>query len=74
MPSTTASRQHLPFGTASGAGCSVLVSPESAGWTYSGLAVLDLAPGESRTWSTGPAETLVLPLAGACRVTCEEAT
>src|SRR5215218_2305848 len=74
MPSTTASRRHLPAGTASDEGCSVVVSPESAGWTYSGLAVLDLAPGESRAWSTGPAETLVLPLAGACRVTCEDAT
>ena len=74
MPTTTASRRHLPAGTASSEGCSVLVSPESAGWTYSGLAVLDLAPGESRMWSTGPAETLVLPLAGACRVTCEDAT
>ena len=49
--------RQAPFGTASGAGCSVLVSPESAGWTYSGLTVLDLAPGESRTWSTGPRNT-----------------
>jgi len=49
----------------------LLVTPESAGWTHSGLAVLELAPGEVRTWSTGPAETLVMSLAGSCSVTGE---
>jgi 5-deoxy-glucuronate isomerase len=48
----------------------VHVTPESAGWTFSGLTVVTLAPGEQRTWSTGDAETLVLPLAGGCTVTC----
>jgi len=52
----------------------VLVTPESAGWTYSGLAVLDLGPGESAGWATGPAETLVMSLSGSCRVTCEGTT
>jgi 5-deoxy-glucuronate isomerase len=70
----TSSRHHLPAGTASGSGASLLVTPETAGWGFSGLAVLELAPGESRTWSTGPAETLVLPLSGACRVTCDGTT
>src|SRR3954451_5458513 len=70
----TAGRRHLPSGTASGRGCSVLVSPDSAGWDFSGLAVLELAPGETRSWSTGPSETLVMPLYGACRVDCEGTT
>ena len=48
----------------------LVVTPESAGWTYSGLAVVDLAPGESTTWRTGAAETLVLSLSGSCSVTC----
>ena len=55
-------------------GLDVLVTPESAGWEFSGLAVVTLSPGERRTWSTGPAETLVLPLAGSCTVTDGEAT
>jgi 5-deoxy-glucuronate isomerase len=51
-------------------GLDLRITPESAGWGFSGLAVLTLDPGERRTWSTGPAETLVLPLAGSCSVTC----
>jgi 5-deoxy-glucuronate isomerase len=71
---TTAVRRHLPSGTASGRGCSVLVGPASAGWDFSGLAVLELAPGETRAWSTGPSETLVMALSGSCRVSCEGTT
>ncbi|HEY3529811.1 MAG TPA: 5-deoxy-glucuronate isomerase [Nocardioides sp.] len=65
---------HLPAGSAAAPGCTLLVTPQSAGWSYSGLAVLDLGPGESATWSTGPAETLVMSLAGSCRVTCDGTT
>ena len=70
----TTTSYHLPAGTAAGRGCSVLVSPASAGWEFSGLAVLELAQGQTRSWSTGRAETLVLPLTGSCRVTCEGTT
>ena len=42
------------------------MTPESAGWHYSGLAVLELEPGGSATWETGPAETLVMSLSGSC--------
>jgi 5-deoxy-glucuronate isomerase len=52
----------------------VHVTPETAGWGFSGLAVLDLAAGETATWSTGDAETLVLALSGSCRVTLEGET
>jgi 5-deoxy-glucuronate isomerase len=52
----------------------VHVTPESAGWGFSGLAVLELAAGETVSWSTGDAETLVLALAGSCRVTLGEET
>ena len=62
---------HLPAGSAAGRGCSPLVTPQSAGWSYSGLAVLELPAGGSAAWSTEDAETLVLPLSGSCRITCD---
>jgi len=48
----------------------VTVTPESAGWTYCGLRVLELPPGGTATFDTGNEEMLVLPLAGAAQVTC----
>jgi 5-deoxy-glucuronate isomerase len=47
------------------------VNPDTAGWGYSSLRVLDLDPGGSQQLATGEDETLVLPLAGACAVECE---
>jgi 5-deoxy-glucuronate isomerase len=47
------------------------VLPATAGWTYSGLRVLRLGPGESRTFTTGAEEMVVLPLTGACSVDCD---
>ena len=65
---------HLRAGSASTERCAVLVTPESAGWTYSGLGVVELGPGGSVSWETGPAETLVLSLSGSCDVTCDGET
>jgi 5-deoxy-glucuronate isomerase len=50
------------------------VGPEQAGWTYSGLAVVRLEPGEPLVVSSERAEMLVLPLAGSCRVTVGDET
>jgi 5-deoxy-glucuronate isomerase len=50
---------------------SVVVTPETAGWTYAGLRVLELPAGGAHTFATGAAEMLVLPLAGSCRVRCD---
>jgi 5-deoxy-glucuronate isomerase len=50
----------------------VVVTPESAGWAFSGLRVIELVPGESRSFDTGPDEMVVLPLSGSCVVKCEE--
>jgi 5-deoxy-glucuronate isomerase len=70
LPSATTSvDRHLRAGAGD-----LVVTPESAGWTYSGLAVVDLEPGESTTWHTGAAEMLVMSLSGACSVTCEGET
>ena len=44
------------------------VTPELAGWTYSGIKIIELAPGGSQELATGPDEALVLPLTGSCTV------
>ncbi len=43
----TSTRLHLPAGTAGDPPADLVVTPESAGWAYSGLAVLSLAAGET---------------------------
>ncbi|MFI1031851.1 5-deoxy-glucuronate isomerase, partial [Streptomyces sp. NPDC020951] len=65
------SKYHLSKGTATDGPYDVLVTPESAGWGYSGLRILTLEPGEAHTVSTGDSEFLVLPLTGGCTVTVE---
>lgn len=45
------------------------VTPQSAGWAYSGLRVVTLDAGEELTLETGDSETLVLPLTGSCVAT-----
>ena len=47
------------------------IGPADAGWAYSGLRVLDLPAGGSRSFDTGPDEVLVLPLRGSCVVRCD---
>jgi 5-deoxy-glucuronate isomerase len=60
-----------PAGRATSGEDPVLVTPESAGWSFAGLRVIRLAPGASRTLDTGPDEILVLPLSGSGAVECE---
>jgi 5-deoxy-glucuronate isomerase len=47
------------------------ITPESAGWTYSGLRVAELPPGGRVELATGPDEVIVLPLNGAAEVECD---
>jgi 5-deoxy-glucuronate isomerase len=61
-------KHYVPAGSAAEGDFSLVVTPESAGWGYSSLRLLELGAGESRTFDTGEDEVLVLPLAGACRV------
>jgi 5-deoxy-glucuronate isomerase len=63
--------RHLPHGAAADGVDAVVITPATAGWTYSGLRVIELGPGQSRTLSTGHTEVAVLPLAGSCTVQCE---
>lgn len=50
------------------------MTPESAGWSFSGLRVVALAPGETQSIETGPDEMLVVPLSADGQVRCEDAT
>ena len=56
---------HLPAGSAASNGDSLVVTPDSAAWSYCGLRIVQLAPGASRTFATGDEEFAVLPLSGA---------
>jgi 5-deoxy-glucuronate isomerase len=61
---------HLHAHDPDASGYSVDISPASAGWSYSSLRVVVLAPGADTTWTTGDSEWIVLPLAGSCTVAC----
>jgi 5-deoxy-glucuronate isomerase len=46
------------------------ITPEAAGWTYSGLRVVELPPDGQLELGTGPDEVIVLPLSGSAEVRC----
>ena len=69
-PAASSHALHRPAGSTAADRWSLVVTPGSAGWGYSGLRVATLAPGESIELATGEDEAIVLPLAGAFRVTC----
>jgi 5-deoxy-glucuronate isomerase len=64
-------KHYIERGTTADGPWSLVVTPESAGWTYSGLRVLELGPGGAHVFATGAEELLVLPLEGGCVVECE---
>ena len=64
---------HRPAGSTSSDGWDVVVTPESAGWAYSGLRVATLPPGGRMDFATGEDEAIVLPLRGSLRVACGDA-
>ncbi|QIS05318.1 5-deoxy-glucuronate isomerase [Nocardia brasiliensis] len=59
---------HRPAGTLGAGNDPVSLAPEDAGWNYTGLRVIALAAGQTRTVRTGEFEAFVLPLAGSCTV------
>ncbi len=59
---------YLPAGTAGADGYDVSITPESAGWGYSGLRVVTLAAAEEHHFSTGADEVVVVPLSGSASV------
>jgi 5-deoxy-glucuronate isomerase len=48
------------------------ITPEAAGWAYSGLRIVELPPGGVLELQTGPDEIIVLPLSGSVTVDCDE--
>jgi 5-deoxy-glucuronate isomerase len=67
---TANSDLYRPRGSVASGRWSVDLSAARAGWSWSSLRVLTLGPGESQSLDTGEDEVVVLPLAGACTVTC----
>lgn len=65
---------HRPAGTLGAGNDPVVLAPEDAGWHYTGLRVLTLASGQSRTLRTGEFEAFVLPLSGSCTVRVDDVT
>lgn len=63
---------HVPAASAARDGYDLWVDPAGAGWGYSSLRVLTLAPGASRTLDSGDSEWIVLPLAGGCSVAVDD--
>ena len=47
------------------------ITPEAAGWAYSGLRIVELTRGGKVELATGPDEVIVLPLSGAATVACD---
>jgi 5-deoxy-glucuronate isomerase len=47
------------------------ITPERAGWRFSGFRIVELAAGASQELRTGEDEALVLPLRGSCSVQAE---
>jgi len=71
MTLPTAGSLYRAAGTTAIDGWSLLVTPEGAGWGYTGLRVADLPAGGGIDVATGDDEAIVLPLAGSCVVTCD---
>jgi 5-deoxy-glucuronate isomerase len=63
---------HLGRGTDANTTDEMVVTPESAGWTFCGLRIIELLPGETRAVRTGDDEMVVLPLVGSARVECRD--
>ncbi|MFN2489243.1 MAG: 5-deoxy-glucuronate isomerase [Actinomycetota bacterium] len=61
----------LPRGKASDGTDPVVITAGQAGWTYTGLRVIELVPGGERMLATEDTEMAVLPLEGGCVVECE---
>jgi 5-deoxy-glucuronate isomerase len=70
-PAATERRLHLPAGSTADGPWRLAISPEAAGWGYTGLRIAELAAGGRIELVLDTDEGVVLPLAGACRVTCE---
>src|SRR5436190_23611215 len=62
---------HFPDRSLAAPGSKVVVTPETAGWAFSGLRVVSLDPGARLEIETGADEMAVVPLRGGARVQCD---
>jgi len=69
-----ASSLYRPSGSLADGGWSVVLTPESAGWQFSGMRAATLAAGAGLAFETAGDEVVVLPLAGAFDVTADGQT
>jgi len=67
-------RLFLPAGSTADGIWDLVITPESAGWGYSSLRVLTVAPGQAVEFATRDSEWIVLPLTGAVDVTIGDTT
>ena len=65
---------YVPAGATARGPWALEVTPDAAGWDYSGLRVLHLTAGDGHTFGTGDDEMIVLPLRGSCTVACGDRT
>ncbi|MEJ7707938.1 MAG: 5-deoxy-glucuronate isomerase [Nocardioidaceae bacterium] len=65
---------HVRAGQTARAPYALDITPDAAGWSYSGLAVLEPIAGQSVEIDTGDSELLVMSLEGSCTVTVDEQT
>jgi 5-deoxy-glucuronate isomerase len=59
---------HLAAGSTRDGATALLITPQSAGWEYTGLRIVELEPGAAWEWHTGEDEYVVLPLSGSATV------
>jgi 5-deoxy-glucuronate isomerase len=62
---------HLRAGETATGPYALEITPERAGWGFSGLRVLELAAGGAHAFDTGEEELVVLPFEGGCTVTVD---
>ena len=62
---------HYRDGTLADGAWRLALSAERAGWAYSSLRVVELAPGVPQVIALGEEELAVLPLSGACELDCD---
>ena len=65
---------YVPAGESGHGNYEVDITPERAGWTWSGIKVVALGAGDSETIETGQDEVLVLSLSGGCTVEVDGTT
>ncbi|GAB2588957.1 5-deoxy-glucuronate isomerase [Streptomyces capparidis] len=63
---------HLPAGSTVYDGYTVNIEPETAGWEYCYLRVLELSHGGLHSFRTEESEWIVLPLSGGCTVLVDD--